>query len=210
MEKYETAEKLDKDLSFDEADTLWEEIEADEKEKLERRLENLCTLQDETGRKLDKTSLKYHSRITGILEVKGKLLGDCKYYYRAWTYTLGADYLYLSDMAELAIDCYFRALIFQGNFEAKDEGKLLFRTIQGILACYRKMGDLKTMNFILPDFDAKTESIKTEYRLAYRLIRNICQGSQHEQELTDSCDRDLLKKIISGSFFAEDLGDLLQ
>ena len=29
MEKYETAEKLDKDLSFDEADTLWEEIEAD-------------------------------------------------------------------------------------------------------------------------------------------------------------------------------------
>ena len=192
------AEINDENLAFKEADSLWLGANENESELLERRLENLCRLQDLSCRKLDRRSLKYHSKITSILEMKGKLLGEYKYYYRAWTYLLAADWLYRNDMAEIAIDCYFRALIFQGNYALKDGGKLLFETMQAILACYRKMEDKDTMNYILADFDQKAEGMEEIYRSAYRLIRDrLKNGTDLNVQ-----DPEVLR-LIENSFFAE-------
>lgn len=192
------AKSNDENLAFKEADSLWFGIDGDGKKLLEERLENLCGLQDETSRCLDRKSLKYHSKITSLLEVNGKLLEEYRYYYRAWTYLLSADYLYRFDMAEIAIDCYFRALIFQGNFQATDGGKLLFETMTAILACYWKMEDYKTMEFILPDFDKKSEGLDKTYRLAYTLIKDYLKDSKP----ISLVDQDV-KKVIERSFFAE-------
>ncbi len=203
------AKYYDGNLAFKEADSLWSAMNEDPVNLLKERLDHLCFLQDQTCLDLDKKSLKYHAKITGLLEEKGKLLGDFRYYYRAWTYLLGADYLYRMDLPELAIDCYFRALIFQGNFEANDEGKLLFRTLQAILACYVKMNDPDTMKVVIDDFDKKMLSVSSLYKTAYVMIRRSMQGSfsinteslkQLENETAGQECRDV-ERLVESSFF---------
>lgn len=140
---------------------------------LENKLAELLSKQEKHTCVDNKKAASVHYEITKILEEHGSKLGTYKYYYRAYTYKLAADQLVAIDLREIAIDAYFRALIFQGNFEAKDEGKLLFETISGIMDCYYGLDDKDLILMMEKDFDQKLDNVSKKYKNAWNLLKVV-------------------------------------
>lgn len=126
-----------------------------------------------------KQSAKLHYEITKILEEHGKELSEYKYYYRAKTYNLAADILVNQDLREIAIDAYFRSLIFQDNFKAIDKGKLLFETISSIMDCYYGLSDGDLLPMMVEDFDQKIISTDDIYKNAWNILKQVLNDKFH-------------------------------
>lgn len=111
-----------------------------------------------------RVSLRCHFEATNLLERYGNQLKEQKYYYRAQTYTRAADYLLQDHMPEVAIDAYFRSLIFQGNYEMFDHGKEKLLVMLGIMACYDRLGAKDMIMMLYADLDAQMQEADACYQ----------------------------------------------
>ena len=166
-ERCEQALSLDEELRFQEADVLWKELIKEDTACLEERLRHLIRLQEHTCQDpmtQCRLSMTYHYQAVCTLEKYGNLLGDRRYYYRAYTYVLTADYLSHMDLCECAVDCYFRALIFQTRFPQEDEGHLKIKTMLGILHCYDALHDREMRSGMLEEFEKEIPDMGDKYQ----------------------------------------------
>lgn len=173
---YQEVIKLDKELQFDRANNIWEKLIEEDITYLERRLKDLITLQ-EVHCKSQLTqchlSMTYHYQVTCLLEKYGRLLDYKRYYYRAYTYILTADYLSHINLYECAVDCYFRALIFQTNFKANDTGYLKIKTILGIIHCYDALKDKEMIRSIEKEFTKEAQTLSPLYKKIWQVLWQI-------------------------------------
>lgn len=184
---------------------------------LENKLEELLDKQEELCLKDNKKAASIHYEITKILEENGKELGPYKYYYRAKTYKLASDQLVNIDLREIAIDAYFRALIFQGNFEAKDNGKLLFETVSGIMNCYYGLNDKDLLPMMENDFNQKLANASSVYKNAWELLKIALNNKFKYTDSSSSLEKinnlsyeekDELKKVVKKEWFYKLVEDL--
>lgn len=173
-ERYEQALRLLRERRFEEAETLWKQLIGQDKSYLEKWLQDLIRLQEETcqdAMSQCRLSMTYHYQTTRVLEKYGKILEDKRYYYRAYTYILAADYLSNIDLCECAVDCYFRVLIFQTKYRQEDGGHLKIKTMLGILHCYDTLGDREMRSWILEEFEREIPSMDETYQKMWQDYR---------------------------------------
>lgn len=164
---------LDSEGKFEQAKPIWQELFEENTEYLELCLKNLIEKQAQycaDKQTQCRRSMEFHYVATAVLEKYGKKLGPYKYYYRAATYNYVADYLVNIDLAECAIDCYFRALIFQDNYAMKDGGKEMLHTLSGILRCYDEVGDRELLGIMKDELTSKMDAAEESYRKEYLRI----------------------------------------
>lgn len=139
--------------------------------ELKRELTRLIQLQEtysENALVQCRLSLRYHVEATNLLERYGNQLQEQKYYYRAQTYTRAADYLLQANLPEVAIDAYFRSLIFQGNFVMFDKGKEKLLVMLGIMACYDRLSEKDMIEMMYADLNAQMQEVAVDYQIIWQ------------------------------------------
>lgn len=199
---YLEIKKLDQKAQFNEANNIWNRLITKDKIYLEQRLKDLIHLQESyCSHKMTqcRLSMTYHYHIICILEKHRKLLDEKRYYYRTYTYILVADYLSHLDLYECAGDCYFRALIFQQNFEAFDQGYIKIKTILGIMHCYDMLNDIDMILLMKNEFTKEVQAMKEKYQKVWNILWYILNQKyileDRIENINFAIDNDILKLL---------------